>query len=88
VDALRTRKAEVLAALQTGPPPPTDTLDDLRRRIRCARDCQSLYSVLGDADVAYVRDDITGDDVDDLYEMARQEAQALPERAPTSEADE
>ena len=76
---LRIHKAEILATLEAADTTRlTSRLAWLRDCIRRARSWADLYSTLADADVAYVNGEISGDDVDSLCEMARQEAPTLP----------
>ena len=58
---------------------PCNALCHLESRISQARDWQDLHAVVADADMAYVSGAITGEEVDSLCEMARREAQCLPE---------
>lgn len=80
IESLRDRKAELLSHLRdVASSQPADALTQLHGRLRCARDWRDLLAVLSDADMAYVRGDVTGDDIDRLCDLARQESQNLPE---------
>jgi hypothetical protein len=74
LEALCKCKTEVLTALQD-----SHSAATFRERVERARDCQDLYCILGDADMAFVHGYITGDDVDDLCLLARRASQSLPE---------
>lgn len=58
-----------------------------RSRIRRARDRQDLYTILTDAQVAFVNGDVTGADVERLARDAITRSHSLPERDPSSGAE-
>ena len=53
-------------------------------RIQRARDWQDLYTVLADAQVAFVNGDVAGEDVERLARDANARSHSLPEHDPTS----
>ena len=72
---VRAHKAELLSVLRS-------PFEALERRIHCAADWQDLHAVVADAEVAWSRGELSGEEVDALAASCAQEAQCLPEVAP------
>ena len=88
---LATHKTELLAYLkqQTADEPPGSIgrqIEPFRKAIRAARQQSDLEQILPQAQSAYERGDLVGEEVETLAILAAQEARRLPEKAKEGES--